>query len=158
DDLAILPHGLPGRNCIEGELVPQTDRLPDLDRTVSQLEDRALRDWTRRHRHIIVVPQDDRPYPLERNGHHLSSLQPRTFDLGEAFSLPVGPAMRNGSQTNSPRSTVTARPMSMTRGPWTRTRTIPSRRERWWPASSSFPSFSPQYGPRQQWADPQTGS
>ncbi len=62
------------------------------------------------------------------------------------------------SYTNSPRNTVTAWPIKTTRAPSTRTLTTPPRHETWCPLSELRPSFSAQYGPRQQCAEPQTGS
>ena len=44
------------------------------------------------------------------------------------------------------------------RSPVSVTFTEPPRAEHWNPATSVFLSFSPQYGPRQQWAEPVTGS
>ena len=62
----------------EGDLVPQPDRLADLDRSgrPGRRTD-PVRDRPRRDRHVVVVPEDDRLHTLDRNGHRRPSLQPR---------------------------------------------------------------------------------
>src|SRR6202030_3258517 len=68
---------------------------------------------------------------------------------------PVG---RHDHPRSSPRSTVTACPERSTRSPRQFTFTTPPRGEAWYATKSALPSRLLQYGPRQQWADPVTGS
>ena len=78
DDLAVLAHRLAGGDVGQGDLVAQPDRLADLDGPAAQVKDGPARDRPRRHRHVVVVPQDDRPRGLDRNRHRHSSLVART--------------------------------------------------------------------------------
>ena len=68
-----------------------------------------------------------------------------------------GPLMASGDRSSAV-NTVTAWPRSFTRLPSTCTRTTPPRTDTWRAVNASFPSLRRQYGPRQQWAEPVTGS
>ncbi len=59
DDLPVLAHRLAHGDVGQGDLVPQTDRVANLDRRPIQLQDKPTRNRPGRHRHVVVALEDD---------------------------------------------------------------------------------------------------
>ena len=138
-------------------------RERDLEKALRLVDDRMLRIG------IVGRPRDviARLEPLVEAGvRHLSFGPPLgpdplvAVDLLGREVLPYFRRRTGGHRAAGRAGRVTrlARPARSTRSPRTRTRTIPPRADAWNPTSSALPSRCRQNGPRQQWAEPVTGS
>ena len=69
DDLAVLAHRLPLGDVGQRDLVPERDRLADLDLATADAEDEPPGDRPGGDRHVIVAPEQDRPLFVGRRRH-----------------------------------------------------------------------------------------